>query len=213
MGAKTWMVVYSNGDVPSIWGKEPKQINDRYTEILSALFPNKKFNKLENGNLAFTCPQDHNVQIADFGDLIIVATSAVAIDNPSKIPRQYLEFANFKYTYVFAMHSVVDWFAFAIWENGNLIRSLSLSPDSGIIEDIGAHLSFEEEYWDNKHPAVDPEDEEDTYPLPFHPLDFGENTLLQLMGYQYEGIESLNKVDPEIITMQCFREKNWWKFW
>ncbi|MGW3628080.1 DUF6928 family protein, partial [Streptomyces sp. NPDC000880] len=29
------------------------------------------------------------------------------------------------------MHSVVDWLAFAVWEDGRLIRSLSLSPDDG----------------------------------------------------------------------------------
>ncbi|WP_439145646.1 DUF6928 family protein [Streptomyces canus] len=32
------------------------------------------------------------------------------------------------------MHSVVGWFAFAAWGDGRLLRSLSLSPDSGIIE-------------------------------------------------------------------------------
>jgi hypothetical protein len=94
-----------------------------------------------------------------------------------------------------------------------VIRSLSLSPDSGIIEDIGPHLSFEEEYWSNMHPAVDPEDEEESYPLAFHPLDFGENVLLHLMGYQYEGVVSLNKVDPENIIMHCFHKINWWKIW
>ena len=30
------------------------------------------------------------------------------------------------------MHSVVDWFAYARWVNGTLVRSLSLSPDSGV---------------------------------------------------------------------------------
>lgn len=213
MGAKTWMIIYSNGDVPSIWSNELKQINERHSEILAALFPHKKFNRVGDGNLSVTCPRRGFVHIANLGDLVVVATSSVAIDNPSKIPRHYLRFANFKYTYVFAMHSVVDWFAFAIWENGQLIRSLSLSPDSGVIEDIGSHLSFEEEFWNHKHPAVDPGDEDDSYPLPFHPLEFGEHTLLHLMGFQYEGIESLNKVDPEAIPMQCFRVKRWWKFW
>jgi hypothetical protein len=54
------------------------------------------------------------------------------------------------------MHSVVDWFAFAVWQDGRLKRSLSLSPDSGVLEDIGAKLPFEEPYWSGKHPAVNP---------------------------------------------------------
>jgi hypothetical protein len=41
-------------------------------------------------------------------------------------------------TILHAMHSVVDWLAFAVWEDNRLIRSLSLAPDGGIIEDIGA---------------------------------------------------------------------------
>jgi hypothetical protein len=35
------------------------------------------------------------------------------------------------------MHSVVDWFAYAVWIDGQLRRSLSLSPDSGIMEIVG----------------------------------------------------------------------------
>ncbi|WP_405525285.1 DUF6928 family protein [Streptomyces canus] len=38
------------------------------------------------------------------------------------------------------MHSVVGWFAFAAWGDGRLLRSLSLSPDSGIIENGGEPL-------------------------------------------------------------------------
>ena len=49
------------------------------------------------------------------------------------------------------MHSVVDWLAFAKWKNGELVRSLSLSPDSGILEDIGLRLPFEEPFWSSKH--------------------------------------------------------------
>jgi hypothetical protein len=83
------------------------------------------------------------------------------------------------------MHSVVDWFAFAHWNNGRLVRSLSLSPDSGILEDIGLKLAFEEPYWSGQHPAGD--DEDDEYPLPFHPLDLGEAALSEFFGGQIDG--------------------------
>lgn len=213
MGAKTWMLVYSNGDVPSIWAKEPALKSDRHTEVLNYFFPKSKFSEIESSSLAFACPPTDDVYISDLGDILVVASDVIAIDNPSNISQQFINFKGYKYTYLFAMHSVVDWFAFAIWENGNLIRSLSLSPDSGIIEDIGSKLPFEEDYWLGKHSAVDPEDDEDSYPLPFHPLDFGASALLELMGYQFEGLESLNKVDPESIKMHCFRKKSRWKFW
>lgn len=213
MGAKTWIIVYSNGDVPSLWQHQPKAKRENLPQILNALFPKKNFVETESGNLAFTNLRSGDVQIADLGELLVVATDAAALDYPSKVPQHFVDYSNYKYIYVFAMHSVVDWFAFAIWENKQLVRSLSLSPDSGIMEDIGEKLSFELDFWSGKCPAVDPEDEEDTYPLPFHPLDFGENALLHLMGYQYEGLIALNKVDPEEIEMACFKSKAWSKFW
>lgn len=54
------------------------------------------------------------------------------------------------------MHSVVDWFAFAVWTDGELVRSLSISGGEGrIIEDIGQRLSFEPPYWEGTHPVDD----------------------------------------------------------
>jgi hypothetical protein len=54
------------------------------------------------------------------------------------------------------MHSVVDWLAFAVWEDGVLVRSLSLSPDGGGLENIGEPYDFEVPYWAGEYP-VEPE--------------------------------------------------------
>lgn len=213
MGAKTWIIVYSNGDIPSLWQDNLQLKTETSTEILKALFPDKKFQAIENGDLAFTNPDKGKIQLADFGNFLIVATAEVALDYPSKIPQHFINYSNYSHIYVFAMHSVVDWFAFAIRKDKKLVRSLSLSPDSGIMEDIGEKMPFELEYWSGKHPVNDSEDEEDQYPLPFHPLDFGEAVLLNLMGYQYEGYEHLNKIDPETVEMLCFQQQSSWKFW
>jgi hypothetical protein len=213
MGAKTWIIVYSNGDIPSLWQDNLQPKKDSSTEILNSLFPNKKFHAIEKGNLAFTNPGKGKVQIADLGKFLIVATGKVALDHPSKIPQHFINYSNYSHVYVFAMHSVVDWFAFAIWKNKKLVRSLSLSPDSGVMEDIGEPLAFEQDFWSGKHSLKDAEEGEDQYPLPFHPLDFGEAALLNLMGYQYEGYPDLNKVDPETIEMLGFQQQSFWKFW
>jgi hypothetical protein len=111
------------------------------------------------------------------------------------------------------MHSVVDWFAYAQWRNGNLLRSLSLSPDNGILEDIGPRLPFEEPYWSGRHPAVDDEDE-DAYPFPFHPLELGEAALHELFGYQLEGTSGPTLLQPETFTLLRYkRSRSRWKFW
>jgi hypothetical protein len=109
------------------------------------------------------------------------------------------------------MHSSVDWFAYAVWKDGKLKRSLSLSPDTGIIEDIGMKLSFEEPYWNGSFPAVDPEDE-DEYSLAFHPLDLGEATLRVLFNFQLEGEINSSLINPEDVSLIAFkRTKPWWK--
>ncbi|MFE0542357.1 DUF6928 family protein [Streptomyces sp. NPDC058891] len=80
--------------------------------------------------------------------------------------------------------------AFAVWDDGKLVRSLSLSPDSGIIEDIGERLPFELPYWEGRQPVepFPPFEDEDPYPLPFHPLELGERALLEFFGFYVEGI-------------------------
>jgi hypothetical protein len=134
---------------------------------------------------------------------------------------------------------VVDWFACAIWEGGKLVRSLSLSPDSGILEDIGPRRPFEEPYWAGKYPAIDPadqEDGEDAYPFPFHPLELGEAALLDFFGYQIEGPVDDTQLEAEEIGLMRFkrsktshvlasgssgepsnetgaRKKAWWRIW
>ena len=115
------------------------------------------------------------------------------------------------------MHSVVDWFAFAKWENGELTRALSLSPDSGIIENFGERLPFEIDYWEGNHPAIDPEDEDEEdepYPFSFHPLELGEEALKAFFGYQLEGYVDASLLEPESIPLVGYkRKKSKWKLW
>ncbi len=115
------------------------------------------------------------------------------------------------------MHSVVDWFAFAIWDGQTLCRSLSVSPDSGILENIGEPLEFERSYWAGERPAVDPEDDDpdEPYPLPFHPLELGESALAALFGFVLEGPISEGRFDPAEYPLLVFQRttRKWWQYW
>lgn len=105
------------------------------------------------------------------------------------------------------MHSVVDWLCFAVWENGKLVRSLSLSPDGGIEENIGEPFDFERPYWGGLHP-VEPDpawEDEDPYPLPFHPLELGEVALNALFGFVIEGMPDPGSIDADSVHMHVFR--------
>jgi hypothetical protein len=105
------------------------------------------------------------------------------------------------------MHSVVDWLCFAVWEDGVLVRSLSLSPDGGIHENIGEPFDFERPYWAGEHP-VEPDptlDDDEPYPLPFHPLELGEEALRALFGFIIEGYPDPDDIDTEEVHLHGFR--------
>src|SRR5262249_2865888 len=154
------------------------------------------------------CPRDDVIHIGVFPGVSVVAAKEFAGDYPSRLPKRLLAAAAGRRMYLHAMHSFVDWHAFALWTDGNLVRSLSLSPDSGILDDIGQRCSFEEPYWSGQHP-VDNDDEEtgeeDKYPLPFHPLDLGEVTLREFFGYQLEGFIDPTLLEPESIPLVRYR--------
>lgn len=133
------------------------------------------------------------------------------IDLPSQLPKHLVAASAGRRLVLHAMHSVVDWLAFAVWEDGRLVRSLSLSPGSGIIENIGQPLSFELPYWAEERPADIapwPGDKEEPYPLPFHPLELGEDALRALCGFIQEGRPEPDGVDADAIELHGFHTQD-----
>jgi hypothetical protein len=180
--------------------------------LVGDLFPKEKIEPAGEGNLSYTCPPDEEIHAGCFPQVSILAAKEFGIDYPSRLPASFISAGGQGTVYLHAMHSVVDWFAFAQWKNGQLLRSLSLSPDRGILEDIGQRLPFEEPFWSGKHPAVD--DEEDEYPFPFHPLELGEAALKEFFGYQLEGLIDNSLLEPESVPLVIYkRSRSWWKFW
>lgn len=213
MGAKTWMLVYSKGSPVEILRSNPVLDQAATSEFAKKLFPSEKITPSRDGDLSFTCPADDELVVGCFPGLIIVAAKEFGIDVPSQLPAKFIDACPGHSVYLHAMHSTVDWFAYAVWKGGKLQRSLSLSPDSGILEDTGDRLPFEVPYWNGEHPALDPEEDDDDYPLPFHPLELGEAALLALFGYQLEGFMAPSQLEPETIPlMQFTRKKSWWRF-
>lgn len=217
MGAKTWMAVYADGDARQWLASQPALDREQAAQIASALFPKEKLEPLEDTCLAWTSPSRGEVHIGSFPGLTIIAAKEFTLDHPSAVHARFLRFAGARTLHLHAMHSVVDWLAFAIWREGKLVRSLSLSPDSGIMEDVGERLSFELPYWNGAHPATDPEDIENgepAYPLPFHPLELGETALAEFFGYRLEGNVDALPVDPERIPLLRYRRRRpflaWW---
>lgn len=210
MGAKTWMLVYADENASAALRSGHQLDRDATLQLAKTLFPKDKLDPIGEGNLSYTCPPDDELHAGSFPNVSILAAKEFGIDYPSKLPVSFIRGRGT--VDLHAMHSVVDWFAFAQWNNGHLVRSLSLSPDSGILEDIGQRLPFEEPFWSGQHPATD--DDQDDYPFPFHPRELGEATLKEFFGYQLEGLIDPTLLEPESIPLIKYRRsRSRWRLW
>ena len=208
------MLVYSAGSAREALSRRPALNRDATARLAATLFPGEKLEPQDDGDLSYTCPDGHDICMGSFDGVSVVAAREFGGDYPSKLPKRFIAAGGAGTVTLHAMHSVVDWFAYAQWVNGTLARSLSLSPDSGILENIGARLAFEEPYWNGQHPAVEEGEDPAVYPFPFHPLDLGEAALGALFGYHLEGPVDPSLIEPETIPLARYkRARSRWKFW
>jgi len=213
MGAKIWILVASSSSPSERLGRIPSPDREASAALVARLFPSRRLLALADGDLSQTCPRDGEIVAGRFGDLSIVAAEEFGIDHPSRLPRELVDAFPGQRVQFVCMHSVVDWCAFALWEDGRLVRSLSLSPDTGILENIGTPLPFEKPFWETAAPE-DGDAPEDSEPdeFPFHPLELGDAALQEFLGFQIEGDQGL--YDPsEIALLRFGLAKPWWKFW
>lgn len=191
MGAKTGLLVYSDGDAPGLLRQVDAADLDRTTAMMRRLYPGWEIEECGGSDLwDGVYPPKGTAYAASWPGVDVIGDQRVMIDAPSQLPGHLVAASAGRRLVLHAMHSVVDWLAFAVWEDGRLVRSLSLSPDSGIIENIGEPLPFELPYWAGDRPADIvpwPGEEEEPYALPFHPLDLGEDALRALCGFIQEG--------------------------
>ncbi len=213
MGAKTRMLMYADGDPAEILRSGPKLDREASAALVPKLFPTSQYAAAEDENLLLAHPRGKKVLVGCYPGLTIIAADELAIDYPTRTAKRFLDFAQGRTVYVHVMDSVVDWFAYAVWKDGRWLRSLSVSPDSGVIEDIGERRAFEAPFWSGERPALGPDDDPNDYPLPFHPLEMADAALEDLFGYQIEGYMDGEMLDPESIPLMAFTavKKPWWK--
>lgn len=214
MGAKTCMLVHASGDARVALSAARAVDAEATRQFVARLFPGATADPAGGTTLMGVRAFGDEIHAASFPGVSVVVAKDFGIDHPSKLPAQLLPVIPGT-VYLHAMHSVVDWFAFAVWQDGRLVRSLSVSPDSGVMEDIGERLPFELPFWAGEQPAIDEEELEEGengYPVPFHPLELGEAALFEFFGYQLEGVKEL--YSPASVPLLAFRRaKPWWRFW
>ncbi|URN11635.1 hypothetical protein LUW77_06150 [Streptomyces radiopugnans] len=210
--------MYADADVPGLLRQVGVANPERTSALLRRLYPGREFEEGTGSSLQDgVYPPDGTVYAACRPGLEIVCDREVMIDFPSQLPEHLVAASTGRRLVLHAMHSVVDWFAFAVWEDGHLVRSLSLSPDDGIIENIGEPFTFELPYWAGNRPAdvipwpdeeEEEEEEEEPYPLPFHPLELGEDALRALCGFTLEGRSEPGDIDAGAIELHGFRARD-----
>ncbi|MFJ3666985.1 DUF6928 family protein [Streptomyces sp. NPDC090106] len=208
MGAKTGLLVYADGGIPALLRHVGRADHDKTTAMMRRLYPGAEIEECDGSTLSDgVYPPKSIAYAASWPGVEVIGDQRVMIDRPSELPEHLVAASAGRRLVLHAMHSVVDWLAFAVWEDGRLIRSLSLSPDSGILENIGEPLPFELPYWAGDRPADIvpwPGEEEEPYPLPFHPLDFGEEVLRALCGFVQEGMPDPDDIDADAINLHGF---------
>jgi hypothetical protein len=138
LGAKTALLAYAAEDpVESL--RHARQFDPAATRALvAATHPAWDGTASSDGDLFDDCyPPEGTVYAGSFPGIDILCDRDVADYLPSEFPARYLDAAAGRRVILHAMHSVTDTFAYAIWEDGRLVRSLCLSPDDGVVENIG----------------------------------------------------------------------------
>lgn len=209
MGAKDWVLAFCETDPRAVLREGPVLDHAAARAAAERLLPRRRLTAVADGNLQDNAnPQDDLIYVGAFRGLTLACTGVAAVDRPSRLPRPVLEAVPAARVYLHAMHSVVDWFAYAVWIDGRLSRALSLSPDSGVMDDVGEAWPFEEPYWAGERPVdlegSDPDDGE-PYPLPFHPLELAETALQELLGFTYEGMPRPDDIDPGDVPLAGFK--------
>jgi hypothetical protein len=212
MGAKTALLAFSDGDIrPALLGATRsdlaeaealvRRVHQDYVERGYAV------EGMGDSSLDNCYPPDDVTCATVLPGAELLCDGRFMLDLPSQLPEHILSLAGDRRVILHAMHSVVDWLAFAVWEDGTLVRSLSLSPDSGILENIGEPFDFELPYWAGEHPVVPMPGwpSQGPYPLPFHPLELGEDALRSLFGFVLEGYPHPDDIDPDGVHMHEFR--------
>jgi hypothetical protein len=153
LGAKTALLAYTAKDpVESL--RQAREFDPVATRALvAATHPGWEGAASSGGDLFDCYPREGRVYAGSFPGIDILCDRDVMDYMPSEFPSRYLDAAVGRHVILHAMYSVTDQFAYGIWENGSLVRSLCLSSDDGIVENIGDPLPFEAPYWAGGHAA------------------------------------------------------------
>ena len=154
MGAKTALLAFTKGDLrPALRGAveaDPAEV----LALVRGMHPGYDVTPIADGVLGDDIyPPDDTSFATVLTGAELFCDRRLVCDRPSQLPARLLRAAGARRIIMHGMHSVSDWLCFAVWENGALVRSLSVSPDGGVVENIGEPYDFERPYWAGERPV------------------------------------------------------------
>jgi hypothetical protein len=195
------MLVFDDGDARKVLGEQPSLDREATRQLVADLHPHAHVTEIAEGNLGENAdPDDDDVYAACFGGVTLLCTAEAGEDRPSQVSHRLLTAVPAQRVTLITIESPLDWFAFGRWHGEDLVRALSLSPDEGVIEDVGPRVPFEEPYWAGGYPV-----QGGLYPLPFHPLDLGEEAVHEVLGTALGGAPRPGEADPASIPLLGYR--------
>lgn len=198
MGFKIAVLAYAD-DLASLDLGQPMADGAASSTIVRALFPRTTY--VERGPVDLVeggFPERGVLNVGAFKGGELVATLDAHLYNPTKLHRRYLTPAKGRTLVLLTQRSSSDMFAYARWEDGELVRSISVNPVGRVWEDIGAPEAFEAPYWRGDK-AVDGD-----CPLPFHPLEMSDAALRSVLGVHFEGSHEPALTVPEDVRLQSW---------
>ncbi|MFF3464427.1 DUF6928 family protein [Streptomyces sp. NPDC002619] len=116
MGAKTGLLVYADGDVPGLLREVGAADLARTSDMMRGLYPGWLVEQSSGSNLwDGVYPANGTAYAASWPNVEIVCDRRVMIDFPSQPPEHLVAASVGRRLVLHAMHSVVDWLAFAVW--------------------------------------------------------------------------------------------------
>ena len=132
MGAKAGILALSDRDFAESLRQFPRADAERTNALVAEIFPGYQVEPVESWPLEeSTYPEDDVVYVLSAPGIDIMCDQRFMFDKPSELPAHVLDVAGGRRVALCAMHSVDDSFSYAVWANGELARSLSLSLPRG----------------------------------------------------------------------------------
>lgn len=206
MGAKTALLAFSDGDPHAALRNAARSDTADVIARVRELHPGYEVTSLGGGSLGdYVYPPEDTSYATVLPGAELFCDRRLFAGLPSRTPARLLRAGADRRVVMHGMHSMSDALCFAVWENGDLVRSLVLSPDGGVTENIGEPYEFELPYWAGERPVSSMwPGADDPYPLPFHPLELGDDALYALVGFSLARRRGPDDFDPFGVPLHGF---------